>query len=302
MNLLPARSRATISVDVTLIHNPSSGDENHSAERIRCRIDDAGHHLTYRSVTEQGWEDVLGEQTDLVVVVGGDGTVGDVMKQLAGRATPVAILPAGTANNIAASLGLSGRSFDELVHGWATARRLRYMLGEVETGGRSRRFVEAVGGGIIAAALERAQEFEQQETSSELGIRALRALLGEAPAEPWELEADGDDLSGHFLAVDVMIVGLTGPRLPLAPDAEPADGLLDLVTIGDAERNAFAAYLDERLSGGNPQPLSLPVRRAARVRLVPPLSVDLRLDDAHWEPDARELTVSVGPVVEVLLP
>ena len=57
-------------MDVTLVHNPSSGDENHSAERIRSRIEDAGHRLTYQSVTEEGWEDGLGRQTDLVAVAG----------------------------------------------------------------------------------------------------------------------------------------------------------------------------------------------------------------------------------------
>ena len=51
---------------------------------------------------------------------------------------------------------------------------------------------------------------------------------------------------------------------------------------------------------GNPPPLSLPVRRAGCVRLVPPPSVGLRLDDAPWGPGARELTANVGPAVEVL--
>src|SRR5690349_15998115 len=110
MNLLSARTQSTVSMDVTLVHNPSSGDENHDADRIRSRIEDAGHRPRYQSVLEEHWEDVLERQTDLVVVAGGDGTVGDVMRLLAGRATPLTILPAGTANNIAASLGLSGRS------------------------------------------------------------------------------------------------------------------------------------------------------------------------------------------------
>ena len=179
-------------MDVTLIHNPSSGDENHSAERIRSRIEDAGHLLTYQSAAEEGWEDALERHRDLVAVAGGDGTVGEVMRRLAGRSMPLTILPAGTANNIAASLGLAGRSFDELIQGWVTARRMPYVLGEVDTGGHSRRFVEAVGGGIVAAAIERAKKLEQEQTSSEHGMRALRSLVDEFPAEPWELEADGD--------------------------------------------------------------------------------------------------------------
>jgi len=302
MELLSDPAGATVRVDVILVHNPSSGDENHSADRIRSRIEDAGHGVTYWSVTNEHWRQALDRQTDLVVVAGGDGTVGDVMRLLAGRPTPLTILPAGTANNIATSLGLSGRSFDELIHAWGTARRKPYVSGEVDAGGRSSRFVEAVGGGIVAAAVERADELERQGTSSEPGIRALRSLVDELPAEPWKLQADGDDVSGCFLAVDIMIVGVTGPALPFAPDADPSDELFDLVTVGEAERGVLAAYLDARLAGGDPPPLSLPVRRTATVRFVPPVSVRLRLDDAPWEPGAPELTATIGPTVNLVLP
>ena len=47
---------------------------------------------------------------DCVVAAGGDGTVARVARALAGGPIPLAVLPAGTANNIATSLEIDGTS------------------------------------------------------------------------------------------------------------------------------------------------------------------------------------------------
>lgn len=269
---------------------------------MRALAEDAGHRVAYQSVHEEGWERVLDRPADLVAAAGGDGTVGAAMRLLAGGPTPLTILPCGTANNIATALGLTGRALPSLVRGWAEARRVRYVLGRVETATETTEFVEAIGGGIVAAAMERAQALERDDTSSELGLRALRELVDELPAARWELELDGEEAGGRFLAVDVMIVGFTGPSLPFAPQADPSDELFDVVTIGDGERQGFARYLDRRLAGEEPPVPALPVRRAARVTVVPPAEAGLRLDDEPWEPAARELRASTGAAVELWLP
>ena len=51
---------------------------------------------------------------------GGDGTVGRVTRRMVGRGVPITVLPSGTANNIARSLGLIERPFEELIRGWET--------------------------------------------------------------------------------------------------------------------------------------------------------------------------------------
>src|SRR5207245_1649846 len=61
----------------------------------------AGHHVTYRSSKAKHWSDVLDAPADVIAVAGGDGTIGKVVERMRGRAIPIAILPIGTANNIA---------------------------------------------------------------------------------------------------------------------------------------------------------------------------------------------------------
>src|SRR5262245_33223083 len=119
-----------ISVRVTLIHNPGAGLQGTGdARRLEKLLRRFGHDVRYHSSKEKGLRRVLKKDADLVAVAGGDGTVGRVTRRMVGRGTPVAVLPSGTANNIARSLGLLGRHFEDLVQGWEEARRVKLDVG-----------------------------------------------------------------------------------------------------------------------------------------------------------------------------
>src|ERR1051326_989280 len=93
------------SVLITLIHNPTAGKKASDADDLKDLLRRAGHKVRYRSAKEPGWKKALGKRADLIVVAGGDGTVGRVVRRMPGHDVPVALLPSGTANNIARSLG-----------------------------------------------------------------------------------------------------------------------------------------------------------------------------------------------------
>jgi diacylglycerol kinase family enzyme len=97
---------------VTLVQNPQSGTGGSDRDRLVRLLGDEGFSVTYCSTKEKGWEHVLDDPGDLVLVAGGDGTVGHVAERLVGRGVPLAVLSRGTANNIAKSLGLTGSPED----------------------------------------------------------------------------------------------------------------------------------------------------------------------------------------------
>lgn len=77
-------------------------------------IGHAGHDIVYRSTREPGWEKAIAD-ADLVAVAGGDGTVGKALTALGDIEPPlIAVLPLGSANNIARALGIDNQSPEEL--------------------------------------------------------------------------------------------------------------------------------------------------------------------------------------------
>ena len=143
---------------VTLIHNPGAGRQDHDAKALLKLLRRAGHKPRYQSADEKGWDRVLDKRADLVAVAGGDGTVAGVTRRMVGRDVPVAILPSGTANNIARSLGLLKKPFEELVRGWPEARRVRLDVGIASGPWGQRYFVEGLGAGLFAGMLVRSEQ------------------------------------------------------------------------------------------------------------------------------------------------
>ena len=92
---------------VTLIHNPDAGsDDLTCGEEPVELIRRAGHQLVYQSSKDSHWKTVLNKPADIIAVAGGDGIVGAVAEVMIGKGTPIAVLPLGTANNIAKTLNL----------------------------------------------------------------------------------------------------------------------------------------------------------------------------------------------------
>ena len=89
---------------------------------------------------------------DLIVVAGGDGTVSKVARTIGNVDRPFAILPIGTANNIARAVGITDE-IDELIPKLRFAKPRRLNVGIVKGPWGKLKFFEAVGFGIVAEAI-----------------------------------------------------------------------------------------------------------------------------------------------------
>jgi diacylglycerol kinase family enzyme len=304
-------------VRITLIHNPGAGDERHSAKRILGELEEAGHEARLVSIKKQRLDEALEDPGDLAVVAGGDGSIRKVAIAIAGRGVPMAILPIGTANNIAKSLGALG-SIRELIGGWRRGERRRLAVGTVTTRWGAMRFVESVGVGVFTELVTRGDTEVNESTTGLTGHAIDRALLllqrivAERAHRPRRLDVDGSDVSGEYLLVELMNLPLVGPNIPLAPGADYGDDRLEIVTVGEDERELLAEYVRARLSGGS-APLALTVRRGARVKMRASPG-ELHVDDAAWRPDQEpedelpgpglgegEVVIALDSAVEVLI-
>ena len=281
---------------VTLMHNAGAGEEDHASSELVARLSDAGHRVLCARLDDEGWEEVLRAPADLVVAAGGDGTVGAVFLAVPEGGPAVTLLPLGSANNIARTLGLADRAVDDLARAWHGAPRRPFDVGRVRAGGEERRFVEAVGGGVFAELLVRAGEAADDPSGGardEHGLGLLRRVLREAPARRWSVVLDGVDLSGDYLAVEAMNIREVGPNVEVAPGAEPGDGLIHLVLVGPDRRDALLHVVEERLAGRAAPAAGLPARTGRALRIGAPEGCSLHIDDALWDGPAQEAEVTL---------
>ncbi len=305
---------------ITLIHNPGAGQQDVSASALEKLVRRAGHQLRYQSAKEKHWVRALDKRADLVVVAGGDGTVASVTRRMVGREASVAILPLGTANNIARSLGLLKRPLEELVESWREPRRVKLDLGLVSGPWGERYFIEGVGAGLFAGLLVRSEENRAKGTKGKekkakrparVVDNALRRLKEAAEiAQPVEIAArlDGVEISGRYLLFEAVNLPYIGPSLFIAPDNKAGDGQLEVVLVPEAQRRRLVRYLDhwqenrERLS-------LLPSRRGKHLQ-IEWTGFALHIDDKlrpkkKADPDEVAGLVDVrvdGAAVEFLVP
>jgi diacylglycerol kinase family enzyme len=267
-------------VRVVLFHNEDAGDRS-SVDEITALLERHGHRLVQVINKEFRVERILEHHADLVVAAGGDGTVATAAGVLAGHKLPLAILPLGTANNIAKCLNSDG-PLDTLVAAWAHATPQSLDIGFARGEWGERIFFESVGAGLIPAgiAAAEAQKDEAQDGSSTMrpedAVRTFRDALASLQPQRWTLTIDGEEHTGEFLLVEVLNMPSIGPNLVLSEEANPRDTWFSVVIATDADRGVLDDYLAYRINGGE-RPLSMPSRRARRVEIRG--STALHVDD-----------------------
>jgi len=284
---------------VTLLFNPGAGTGAASADELRSVIEAAGHRVEVRRTRKSGISKALRDPGELVAVAGGDGTVGRAMKLMAGGPVPMTILPAGTANNIATSLGIFGDAA-RIVASWTRGevRRVDVWLARGPWG--ETRFVESAGVGLLGHLIhpEVGDDLEGTEEARAEARRLARSL----PAPDRRVELDGRDLSGAYLLLEAMNIRCAGPNLWLAGQAKAGDGKLEIVRALERDRPALVALAD---AFGTSR-ATLPTERGSRLRFWC-TAEELHVDDEHgtelggWKGQG-EVEVSIGDThVDVLL-
>ncbi len=271
---------------VSLFFNKNAGD-GVTLDHIRDAIEQRGHELVRVIENRTNMERLLEERPDIVVAAGGDGTIAHVARLLAHRGIPLAILPLGTANNIAKSVGITA-SIEDVIGGWESAGRLPLDLGVAEGVWGRRHFVEAVGGGLIPTAIAHMKTRTDQDVPARSkvagAVRAFRELLSRLQPGEWTIVADGARTTGEFLLVEVLNIRSIGPNLVLSADATPLDGLFQVVMAGEEHREEIARYLEDLLEGrDHPPPLTSQCARQVTLQGTTDIHVDdqVLLASAH---------------------
>jgi len=241
---------------ITLVHNPTAGDEEHSKKELKNLIEANGFECKYLSTKDKDWKEIK-NSTDILMIAGGDGTVRKVTKELLQKKLlehiwPIVILPVGTANNIAKTLGVEGSS-EEIISSLRQAETKKFDVGKVFNIKDTEFFLESFGYGIFPYLMKEIRDIESKDDSPEQALEKAMTLLLEIidsyHPRGCELEIDGKDHSGTYLLAEIMNTKSIGPNLFLAPEGDPGDGEFDVVLIPEADKEKFSAYVKQKLNG-----------------------------------------------------
>ena len=186
----------------------------------------------------------------LLVVIGGDGTVNEVVNGAAGTEAEVAVLPCGTGQDFGRTHGIPGR-FDDAVRVALGGETRVIDLGRVDCeGSPSRLFANVGSAGMSGAVARRANSMTKA-----LGGRAtfFYALTREFLA--WQNTRVVVELEGGVRREgamhDVIVANgrYHGGGMKLAPDARQDDGSFDVVLIGDVTKPDFVTTAPKLYSG-----------------------------------------------------
>ncbi|WP_019182232.1 diacylglycerol kinase [Microbacterium yannicii] len=234
---------------------------------------------------------------DAVAVAGGDGTVALAIQQLAGTGIPLGIIPIGTGNDFAATLGLRERDVTAAADAIAGGRTRRVDLARVtRVDGTAAYFGSVLASGFDSKVNDRANAMRWPRGGSRYNIAILIEFLTLAGI-PYDIEAtlaggEVERFSGDLVMATVGNGRTYGGGIPICPDADPADGLLDLVLVRPAGRLRLLRLLP-RVYGGTH--LTVPEVTTRRVRAVRLAATDVT---AYADGDpigALPLTIDVAP-------
>jgi diacylglycerol kinase (ATP) len=264
---------------VVLLHNPGAGNGGNHREALLGLLKAHGHRVEYASTKGPDWKRMLKRRAGLIVVAGGDGTVAKVLRRLDEDAPPVAIIPVGSANNIARCLGICTDA-GTWIGQWSDARLHSFHRPRLVVDGRERNFVEAVGIGVFPKVIaDPDSEGAQGEAKVERGATMFARQVRTSTPGRWRLELDGEVVETRALMIEVLNVPLIGPRLNLSPSMRPGDSTVDVVELPQARRAEFARLVGNGGNGSVPMPL--PMRRVRHVAFDID-GAELHVDDELW--------------------
>jgi diacylglycerol kinase family enzyme len=300
--------------DLCVIFNPAAG-RGRAAVRLEQLRRGWGARAEFRPTQFPGHAEELALEAArsgfaVVAAAGGDGTVHEVANGLL-RAGPTAaafaVVPVGSANDYAHSIGLDGKPGPgrEPVPGVRSVD-----VGVIrDAAGRERYFVNCLGLGLNGAVTLESRKIRRLQGMALYGLATLRALWYHYACPDMRITIDEDTWRSPTLLLSVCL-GRREGGFVMAPRARLDDGLFDYLHVGTLSRWEVLRFLPRLTSGGPPTDhpkVRLGQCRHIRVNSPTPLTVhidgeffsrpkdDIRAIDIRLLPGALRVQTTLLP-------
>jgi diacylglycerol kinase (ATP) len=277
--------------EVVFVVNPASGNGAAGKTWARTRELAAAHGLDGDAlVTERPDHAVelaraaAENGVRLVVAVGGDGTINEVVNGLVAAGSPeveLAVVPRGTGDDFARTFGIPTDVESALaVAANGQARlidvgRAKYAVGEETV---ERYFANFAGAGISGAIARRGARTSRRLGAKAAYMWATVIVFARWSSVPMRIELDGETREGPMFEVVISNGMYAAGGMKIAPDARPDDGHFDAVLIGDVSKADFVTTFPKIYRGTHTSHPKVDVVRATTIAVDSPQRLPVVLD------------------------
>lgn len=231
------------------------------------------------------------DQVDLLIILGGDGTVHTCINSIA--ALPIrpviAILPGGTSNDFSRTLGIPQsleKAANALIHG---------SIIETDVGkANDQYFMNFFGIGLITETSENINEEEKKNFGAISYMFSTLRTLNQTEPFPYSIRADSEHLEGEAILLFIFngrFIGTT--QLPIYA-VSPTDGTLDVLIVRDSNLAAFRELFKlQNPTIENDQLAELEYLQAKTVEILQPKETTIDMDGELFE--ATSCSISILP-------
>ncbi len=255
----------------------------------------------------------------LVVAAGGDGTVHEVVAGLVAAAAEgggvvegvgsaggrggaaLGIIPLGTGNDLARSLGLPAEIDAALALCRRGPRRVIDLIRVEVDGSDPEHLINAAAGGF-SGRIHDALDAEVKRLWGPLSyLRSAVDAMGET--EPWSVRVELDGREARYDALNVVVAngGFAGSGIPIAPHADPFDGVLDLAVVRAAPVLRLSRMAPKWLRGEDPGDELFVTARGRVVAFEADRPMPFSLDGERVDLEAARFRLLPG-ALEVVVP
>ncbi len=263
---------------IAVIFNPAAGRGRVSRAQLQQKLEAAAGAIPFEiaatSATQSARElaeIAIENGAQIVAAAGGDGTLGEILNAVYGSKAKLAVLPMGTGNDFARTLGI-GTDLDFAVATLFRGHSRTIDVGRAVYNGESRLFLNIAGCGFDSLVARRVNARRSHPIWRRVGgvaayLAASAMELQRLRAARLRLKLDGELLDTRALLCAVANAKSYGGGMKVAPDAQLDDGLFDVCVIKEATRLEFARAFPSVFKGSHVGHARVEMFRARRVEL-----------------------------------
>ncbi len=215
-----------------LIANPAAGRGRSSGAiaRVAGAFEKRGAAFDLELTTGPGQAAEIARRSltafDVIVAVGGDGTVNDILPGMVNSSKPLGIIPTGSGNDLIKSLGIP-KDIEKAVDTVLAGRSRIVDVGRIN----GRYFANGAGVGFDAAVNRETYRISRSRRGLWLYLCALVQMLGRFDPVPVSITMNGATIDQEIFLLTIGNGTTVGGGFRLTPDARVDDGLLDVTIV-----------------------------------------------------------------------